>query len=203
MSDSFTTPWTVTHQTPLSMEFSMQEYWSKATPFPSPVDLPTPRIELMYPALAGGFFTTEPPGKALSVFIGMGNFIESWVGRIIPTILGKGRRFTGIGPLPTFWPLWSTLELSWCLWVYHLACWCVTMNVYWGSRSSGSWLIHLGVIWLWSVFLLCAVAIGMDLEKAKKPEIKLPTFVGSLKKQKNTRKTSTSALLIMSKPLTV
>ena len=84
-------------------------------PFPSPVDFPNPRTELMYPALAGGFFTTEPLGKPLSVFIGMGNFIGYWVGRIIPSVLGKGRRFTGIGPQPTFLPLWSTLELSWCL----------------------------------------------------------------------------------------
>ena len=43
----------------------------------------------------------------------------------------------------------------------------------------------------------------LDLEKAEKPEIKLPTSTGSLKKQKNTRKTSTSALLTMPKPLTV
>ena len=28
MSDSFVTPWTVAHQTPLSMGFSRQEYWS-------------------------------------------------------------------------------------------------------------------------------------------------------------------------------
>ena len=41
-----------------------------------------------------------------------------------------------------------------------------------------------------------------DLEKAKEPEIKLPTFVGSLKKQESSRKT-TSALLTMPKPLTV
>ena len=43
----------------------------------------------------------------------------------------------------------------------------------------------------------------LDLEKAEEPEIKLPTFVGSLKKQKSSRKTSTSALLTMQKPLTV
>ena len=39
----------------------------------------------------------------------------------------------------------------------------------------------------------------LDLEKAEKPEIKLPTSVGSSKKQKSSRKTSTSALLTMSK----
>ena len=41
------------------------------------------------------------------------------------------------------------------------------------------------------------------LEKAEEPEIKLPTSVGSLKKQESSRKTSTSALLTTPKPLTV
>ena len=52
------TPWIVPHQTPLSMEFSSQEYWS-GLPFPAPGDLPDPGIEpmsLVFPALAGGFF---------------------------------------------------------------------------------------------------------------------------------------------------
>ena len=40
----------------------------------------------------------------------------------------------------------------------------------------------------------------LDLEK-EEPEVKLPTSVESLKEQENTRKTSTSALLTMSKPL--
>ena len=35
------TPWTVAHQTPLSMEFPRQEYWSRL-PFPPPGDLPNP-----------------------------------------------------------------------------------------------------------------------------------------------------------------
>ena len=39
------------------------------------------------------------------------------------------------------------------------------------------------------------------LEKAEEPEIKLPTSVGSLKKQESSRKTSISALLSMPKPL--
>ena len=43
----------------------------------------------------------------------------------------------------------------------------------------------------------------LDLEKAEEPEIKLPASVGSLKKQESFRKTSTSALLTMPKPLTV
>ena len=43
----------------------------------------------------------------------------------------------------------------------------------------------------------------LDLEKAEEPEIKLPTSAGSWKKQQSPRKTSISALLTMSKPLTV
>ena len=41
------------------------------------------------------------------------------------------------------------------------------------------------------------------LEKAEEPQVKLPTSIGSSKKQKSSRKTSTSAFLSMSKPLTV
>ena len=41
------------------------------------------------------------------------------------------------------------------------------------------------------------------LEKAEEPEIKLPTFIGSSKKQENFREPSISALLTMPKPLTV
>ena len=43
----------------------------------------------------------------------------------------------------------------------------------------------------------------LDLEKAEEPEIKLPTSVGSSKKQESSRKTSTSESLTMPKPLTV
>ena len=47
------------------MGFPRQEYW-RGLPFPTPGDLPDPGIEptsLASSALAGGFFTTEPPGK--------------------------------------------------------------------------------------------------------------------------------------------
>ena len=50
------------HQVPLSMGFPRQEYW-RGLPFPSPGDLSHPWIEPASPALTGGFFTTEPPGK--------------------------------------------------------------------------------------------------------------------------------------------
>jgi len=62
MSKSFVTAWTVACQAPLSIGFSRQEYWS-GWPFPSPRELPYPGIKPMSPALAGGFFTTEPLGK--------------------------------------------------------------------------------------------------------------------------------------------
>ena len=45
--------------------------------------------------------------------------------------------------------------------------------------------------------------LKLVLEKAEEPEIKMPTSTGSSKKQESSRKTSISALLTMSKPLTV
>ena len=57
--------WAVANQNSQSIGFSRQEYWS-GLPFPPPGDLPYPGIEPKSPAssaLAGGFFTTEPPGK--------------------------------------------------------------------------------------------------------------------------------------------
>ena len=63
------TLWTVAHQAPLSTGFPRQEYWS-GLPFPSLGDLPDPgteRASLASPALAGSFFTTEPPEKPLSI----------------------------------------------------------------------------------------------------------------------------------------
>ena len=61
----FVTPWAVVREVPLSIGFSRQEYCNRL-PFPSPRHLPDQRIKpaaLVSPALAGGFFTTEPPGK--------------------------------------------------------------------------------------------------------------------------------------------
>ena len=43
----------------------------------------------------------------------------------------------------------------------------------------------------------------LDVERAEELEIKLPTSVGSLKKQESSRKISISTLLTMPKPLTV
>ena len=66
----FVTPWTGAHQTPLTMGFSRQEYWS-VLPFPSPGALPdpgiepTPSVRQASSALAGEFFATEPLGKPI------------------------------------------------------------------------------------------------------------------------------------------
>ena len=62
----FSTPRTVAHLAPLSLEFSRQEYWN-GLPFPTPEDCPDPGIKLTSlasPALAGGFFTTAPSAKS-------------------------------------------------------------------------------------------------------------------------------------------
>ena len=61
----FVTPWTLVHQTPLSMEFCRQECWS-GLPFSTPRCLPDSEIKsesLVSPALGARFFTTMPPGK--------------------------------------------------------------------------------------------------------------------------------------------
>ena len=61
----FVTPWAVACQAFLSMEVSRKECWS-GFQFPTPGDLPDPGIDpgsVASLALAGGFFTTVPPGK--------------------------------------------------------------------------------------------------------------------------------------------
>ena len=70
---------TVAHQTPLSMGFSRQEYWS-GLPFPTPGDLPNPGTEPSSPAspaLAGRFFTPAPPGRPVFSQVG-DNKYETW-----------------------------------------------------------------------------------------------------------------------------
>ena len=59
----------ITHQAPLSVEFSRQEYWS-GLPFLTPGDLPSPGIEpmsLQSPVWASSTLTTAPPGKLLEL----------------------------------------------------------------------------------------------------------------------------------------
>ena len=64
ISSSFAILWTRAHLAPLFMGFPRQEYRSELL-FPFLGVLPNPGMEPISPALAGGFFTTEPPGKRL------------------------------------------------------------------------------------------------------------------------------------------
>ena len=59
------TLWTVAHQGPLSVGSSRLGYCSGLA-FPPPEYLPDSGIEPMSPALAGRFFSTEPPGRPQS-----------------------------------------------------------------------------------------------------------------------------------------
>ena len=61
------TSWTIDLQAPLSMGFPRPEYWN-GLPFPFPWDLSDPRLEAASPALAGGFFSTEPSGKPQKIY---------------------------------------------------------------------------------------------------------------------------------------
>ena len=56
----------VTGQAPLPMGFSRQEYWS-GLPFPSPGDLPNPRVEPGFPALQVDSVLSKPLGKPIIV----------------------------------------------------------------------------------------------------------------------------------------
>ena len=58
MSDSVT-PWSVAYQSPQSMKFSRQEYWS-GLPFPSSGDLPDRGIEPGSLALQADALPAEP-----------------------------------------------------------------------------------------------------------------------------------------------
>ena len=64
----FATLWTLACQTPLSLGFFRQEYWS-GLPFPSPGDLPSPGIEPWSPALQADSLPAELPVLAFSVLL--------------------------------------------------------------------------------------------------------------------------------------
>ena len=95
------TGWAITHQDPLSMGFSRQEYWS-GLPCPPAGDLPDPGIEptsLMSPALAGRFFITRDTWEVPVIWI-----LPSFCQRrfCIPEELGKFCKFTVI-----WWLRWQ------------------------------------------------------------------------------------------------
>ena len=63
----FATPWTITRQAVLSMEFSRQEYWSEL-PLPTPGDLPNPGIKPRSPALQADSLLSEPQHVFILLF---------------------------------------------------------------------------------------------------------------------------------------
>ena len=63
----FVTPWTVSHQAPLSMGFPRQEYWSGLS-FPSPGDLPDSGIKPCCPAFQADSLLSEPPEKLRHIY---------------------------------------------------------------------------------------------------------------------------------------
>ena len=67
MSNSFVTLWIGAREVPLFMRFPREEYWG-GFQFPPPEELSSSGMEPVSPALAGGFFTIEAPGKGISDF---------------------------------------------------------------------------------------------------------------------------------------
>ena len=63
------TPWTIAQKAHLSLEFSRQEYWSGLL-FPSPENLPNPRIKAASPALQADSLLSESLGNLeINVFV--------------------------------------------------------------------------------------------------------------------------------------
>ena len=62
-------------RSPPSMAFSRQEYWS-GLPFPSPVDLPNPRIKPRSPTLQEDSLPSEPPGKPKYTGVGSCSLLQ-------------------------------------------------------------------------------------------------------------------------------
>ena len=89
-----------------------------------------------------------------------------------------------------------------CIWVCIYVCVCVCMYIYLYIYASKVTLKILQA--RLQQYMNCELQMyKLVLEKAEEPEIKSPTSTGSSKKQESSRKTSISALLTMTKPLTV
>ena len=77
VSDSATL-WTIACQTPLSVKFFRQEYWS-GLPFPTPRDLPYQGITPASPASTGRFFTTNATWEDPYCYIARKNINFLWI----------------------------------------------------------------------------------------------------------------------------
>ena len=97
----------------MSVEFSRQEYWSRL-PCPSPGDLPDPGIKPESPALAGGFLTSDPPGKNLLMNFYLSSCV--FVSRNKAAILGC---VTG-ALISVRWSLWNRIS-QWTVLIFKNA----------------------------------------------------------------------------------
>ena len=121
----FATPWTSACQAPSFMWFTRQEYWN-GLPFPPPGDLPNLGKESTSSALASGFFTTEPPGKPITLYkrlfflpLGLGMFPFMCWELCYPKVYGLHHpvmHFFSLSDLshhPVFHWIWSIWEQDW------------------------------------------------------------------------------------------
>ena len=135
----FATPWTVAYQSPLSMGFFRQEYWS-GLPFPSPGDLSSPGIEPGFPSIGGRRFnlwaneavgnnSNQDPSQKLGVIKGKSHVkkSEEWI-----------KCFIFLGGIHPFLPSFISSHSFPNLWAYLLHC---TLASYVASRE---------VTWIWS-----------------------------------------------------
>ena len=140
MSNPFATPWTVVHQTPPSVGFPRQEYWSEL-PFPSPEDdLSEPGIEPESSALTSRFLTAEPQEKRCTLTYSMSKRKASST-----SILGEGKQVLHIYQ-KAFINLWQKQLLDYSfslLGLQYIPCWLIQNNFggFLGKRNS--WLASL------------------------------------------------------------
>ena len=84
------------------MGFPRKEYW-RGLPFPLPGDLPDPGMELLSPALAGRFFTTESPESEVKLLSRVWLFVSQWtIASQAPLAMGFSRQDYSSGlPFPS------------------------------------------------------------------------------------------------------
>ena len=137
MSDSFAAPLDYSRQSPLSMGFPRQEYWS-GLPFPSPGDLPDPGIEPGSPALKADALPSEPPGKSSKVMLKILQArLQQSVNQELPDVQAGFRRGRGTRDqiANICWIMEKVIEFQkniyFCFIVYAKAFDCVDHNKLW------------------------------------------------------------------------
>ena len=203
----FVTPQTVARQASLSMEFSRQEYWGQL-PFPS-MGSSRPRNQTLVSCIAGRFFTVWTTGNKT---------MEMVIRPVAESDGGEGERdeqveYTGVLETTLYeiivedtslhiWPDPSAVATGLEKVSFHSnpkEC-SNYRTIALISHASNVMLkiLQPGFNSMWTANFQM---FKLDLEKAKEPEIRFPTSVGSKKKQENFRKISTSASLTTLKSL--